>query len=181
MSFSQPAELSKKSSGKNEFKLVPEAMSEKSAGTLPTLLLVEDDFDDQQFIKRAVRGSAFELNLNICEHGEQALSYVQAEGGQYSVETAPVPVLVLLDLKLPRVPGLEVLEMMRKDPGYRSVPIAVLSGSTSVSDVEKAWDLGCSSFLAKPSNPAGYLELINTLCAYWMSNFQNYPTRPNYR
>jgi len=138
------------------------------------VLLIEDSFDDQQFVIRASRKIGYDIDLRLCTDGEEALCFVNREG-IYS--DAELPDFVLLDLNLPGLSGLEVLEAIRAHEFYASIPVVVFSSSSHEEDVKRAWRLGCSSFFQKPSNPTLYMELLSSLCAYWKSGFHLLPEK----
>jgi CheY-like chemotaxis protein len=127
-----------------------------------TVLLVEDDTNDVLLVRRAFRKAGLTARIEVVSDGEAAVDYLaraQTRGG---------PGLVLLDLKLPRRPGLEVLGWLRDQPGLRRLPVVVLTSSRESADVNRAYDLGANSFLVKPVGFAELLEMIKTLDVYWL-------------
>jgi CheY-like chemotaxis protein len=127
-----------------------------------TVLLVEDDTNDVLLVRRAFRKAGLTARIEVVSDGEAAVDYLaraQTQGG---------PGLVLLDLKLPRRPGLEVLGWLRDQPGLRRLPVVVLTSSRESADINRAYDLGANSFLVKPVGFAELLEMVKTLDVYWL-------------
>jgi CheY-like chemotaxis protein len=106
-------------------------------------------------------------------HGDEAVAYLSGEGRFADREAYPFPVLVLLDLKLPRRSGLEVLGWIRSQPGLKRLPIVVLTSSKESIDINRAYDLGANSYLVKPVGFDSLLELVKSLEVYWMMLNQN--------
>jgi CheY-like chemotaxis protein len=118
--------------------------------TPETILLVEDNDDDVFIFERAYKQAQLRHPLQIVRDGQEALDYLFGEGGFADRERFPLPFLVLLDLKLPLTPGLEVLEAMRARPALSGVPVVVLTSSAEMRDVHRARELGAQAFLVKP-------------------------------
>jgi CheY-like chemotaxis protein len=114
----------------------------------PIILIVEDEEDDVFFLKRAFAKGAPQLTVRVARDGEEAIADLERAGLPGDVEH-PVPSLVLLDLKLPRKSGLEVLQWMRNNPETREVPVIIRSSSNVPSDLERAYELGCSFYILK--------------------------------
>ena len=132
------------------------------------ILLVEDNPDDVLFLRRALRKAGVSNSLYVVEDGRQALDYLAGKN-QYADRAAhPLPLLVLLDLKLPYVPGLEVLRWLRNQPEFRGMIVVVLTSSDHPADVKQAYALGANSFLTKPSNPDELPELVKAVVEYWL-------------
>jgi CheY-like chemotaxis protein len=115
------------------------------------ILVVEDDSTDVLLLERAFRRANLSTRLHIVSNGEEAIAYLKGEGPYSNRETCPMPELILLDLNLPRKSGFEVLAWVRDHRELKSVPIIVLTGSRRTIDVDQAYALGASSYLAKPS------------------------------
>src|SRR3712207_4503791 len=141
------------------------------------ILLVEDNEDDVLFVRRAFRQARPANPLHVVEDGDAAVSYLAGEGEYADRTRHPLPALVLLDLKLPRRSGLEVLEWLRAQPGLKRVPVVVLTSSRENTDVNRAYDLGANSYLLKPVEFDSLLELVKTLGLYWMVLNENPETR----
>ena len=131
------------------------------------VLLVEDDYNDVLLIQRAFRKANVELPLSMVEDGDEAVAYLAREGQYADTERFPPPGLVLLDLKLPRRSGLEVLAWMRQQPKLRRLLVVVLTSSQENSDLAKAYDLGINSYLLKPVDFQDLVRLIKLIDEYW--------------
>ena len=130
--------------------------------TGPLVLLVEDDTNDVLLVRRAFRRAGLDARIEVAPDGEAAVAFLTR------ALTATAPGLVLLDLKLPRLPGLDVLGWLRRQPGLRRLPVVVLTSSRERSDVDRAYDLGANSFLVKPVGFAELLEMVKALDLYWL-------------
>jgi len=127
------------------------------------VLLVEDDLDDADFTLRALRRANATLRIVHVHDGVAALDYLAGASGRQR------PRVVLLDLKLPRIDGLEVLRRVRANPGLRTLPVVVLTSSREARDVAASYDRGANSYVVKPME---YAELIGTLVdltRYWLA------------
>ena len=133
-----------------------------------TILLVEDDPNDVLLMERALGKAKLVNPLHVVEDGEQALAYLEGKGPYADRARYPLPVLILLDLKLPRMSGLEVLAWLRQQPGLKRIPVVVLTSSNEPADVNRAYDLGSNSYLVKPGGQEEMLELVKALNLYWM-------------
>lgn len=132
------------------------------------ILLVEDDDNDVVLVQRAFRKANIENQMQVARDGERAIDYL-AGNGEYADRTRyPLPALMLLDLKLPRRSGLEVLEWVRSQESLRRLPVVILTSSRQTVDVNRAYDLGVNSYLVKPVTFEGLMELIETLDLYWL-------------
>ncbi|HEX2222963.1 MAG TPA: response regulator [Thermoanaerobaculia bacterium] len=135
-----------------------------------SILLVEDNPDDALLLQRAFRKLGDESRIRVLNNGENALAYLAGEGDYADRVRFPLPDLMLLDLKLPRRSGFEVLEWLRGQPGLRRLPVVVLTGSREAADVERAADLGANSYLVKPVGFEALLELVAAFQSYWRLN-----------
>jgi CheY-like chemotaxis protein len=131
------------------------------------VLLVEDNPDDARLFRRAYNKAGIKTPLRVVEDGERALAYLKRTP-PFDGER-PDPVLILLDLKMPRTSGFEVLEWAKKDPTWRRLPIVVLTSSRETVDITRAYDLGANSFLAKPVRPEALLAMVENINNYWLS------------
>ena len=130
-----------------------------------TILLVEDDHNDVLLIKRAFQKVKIANPIIVLNDGEQAISYL---AGREPYIERPLPVLILLDLKLPRKSGHEVLEWLRHQQTLKRLPVVVLTASSESSDINRAYDLGANSYLVKPVTFGALVEMVKTLNLYWM-------------
>ena len=131
-----------------------------------TILLIEDDSNDTLLLQRAFRRAGLTHTLRVVTDGDEAVSYMKGEEQFSNREVYPMPSLILLDLKLPRRSGLEVLAWLRKEAplGVRNLPVIVLTSSRLSEDVDHAYALGANSYMAKPSgNYDGLVEMVKNL------------------
>lgn len=133
-----------------------------------TILLVEDNPDDVLLIQRAFRKANLVNPISVVDDGEKAISYLSGAGEYADRSRHPVPVLVLLDLKLPRKSGHEVLAWIKQHAAFKRLPVVVLTSSTETVDVNKAYDLGANSYLMKPVGFDDLFAMVKTLQPYWM-------------
>ncbi|HYE97758.1 MAG TPA: response regulator [Planctomycetota bacterium] len=133
-----------------------------------TLLLVEDDPNDILLIQRALAKGNLVNPMRIVRDGEEAISYLSGQGDFSRRDRFPLPSLILLDLKLPRKSGLEVLEWLRNQPDLRRIPVIVLTSSRESADISRAYELGANSYLVKPVDFDGLLEMVKAIGVYWI-------------
>ena len=133
-----------------------------------TLLVVEDEANDRFLIERAVRKARILNPLQMVTNGEEAVSYLTGEGAFADRAAHPLPILVLLDLKLPRRSGIEVLSWIRASPRFHSLPVVVLTSSPDSGDVQRAYKAGANSYLVKPVAFEGLQQMIESLGLYWL-------------
>jgi CheY-like chemotaxis protein len=132
-----------------------------------TILLVEDYEDDAILLQMAL-ASAGALNpVVIVKDGEEAVAYLAGEGAYSDRKKFPLPSLVLLDLKMPKMDGFQVMEWVKSQPQFKDIGIFVLSGLEEIKQVEKAYALGARSFLAKPCFPDDVRNLMTGYPEYW--------------
>jgi CheY-like chemotaxis protein len=134
----------------------------------PTILLVEDDANDVFLMKRAFGKAGVPVQLHVARDGREALCYLRGDGQYADRERYPLPVLMLLDLNLPYVPGLEVLRQVREDPSLRGLVIVVLSSSLAEADLVQAYELGANSYLSKPNELEAVQEQVKAIGQYWL-------------
>ena len=139
-----------------------------SALSSMSVLLVEDDPDDVALIQRAFRKANIANPLRVVTDGEEAVAYLAGRGEYAERARHPLPVLVLLDLKLPKRSGYEVLAWLRRQEGLRRLPVAVLTSSRQAADVNRAYDLGANAYLQKPVGFEALHELLRTLNLFWL-------------
>jgi DNA-binding response OmpR family regulator len=135
---------------------------------LGTLLLVEDDPNDVMLFRRAKDKAKLANPLQEVNDGDAAIAYLSGTGIYADRSLYPFPTLMLLDLKLPRKSGLEVLEWLRQQPGISRVPVVVMTSSRESADVGKAYDLGANSYLVKPVAFDTLLAMVRALGMYWL-------------
>jgi CheY-like chemotaxis protein len=139
-----------------------------AADTRQPVVVVEDDGNDVVLLERAFRKSNLLNPLVFLPDGEVARDYLAGHGEYADREAHPMPVLMLLDLKLPRLSGLELLEWMRERPALRTLPVVILTSSREGRDLERAYALGANSYLVKPVAFEALLELVRAIGLYWV-------------
>ena len=132
------------------------------------ILLVEDNPSDIGLTKRALGKSHVANKLVVAEDGQAALDYVFGAGAYAGRDVTQLPALVLLDLKLPRVGGLEVLRRIRADERTRRLPVVILTTSQEEQDVAASYDLGVNSYIRKPVDFNQFAQAIQHLGLYWL-------------
>src|SRR5579862_1446776 len=132
------------------------------------IVAAEDEPVDAMMLKRAFRKAGLSDNLMILEDGEILQDYLAGKDAYADRQQFPLPVLLLLDLKLPRRSGLEVLEWLRQQPGLKRIPVVVLTSSSDSIDVVRAYDLGANSYLVKPVEFDALLEMMKNVGVYWL-------------
>jgi CheY-like chemotaxis protein len=133
-----------------------------------TILLVEDNPDDEELTIRALRKNGIANQLVVARDGVQALDYLFGAEEWAGRDTSIMPAVVLLDLKLPRVDGLEVLGRMRSDPRTRLVPVVVLTSSREEQDIIRSYSLNVNSYVRKPVDFTEFTEAVKHLGMYWL-------------
>jgi CheY-like chemotaxis protein len=133
------------------------------------ILLVEDDLAHAEIVRRNFEQCRVANRLVHVTDGQAALDYVTRQGAYGDPATAPRPGVILLDLRLPKVDGLDVLRSLKADPGLRSIPVVVLTTSKAEADLVKAYDLHANSYLVKPVDFAQFTELLATCGYYWLA------------
>jgi CheY-like chemotaxis protein len=133
-----------------------------------TILLVEDNADDEELTVRALKKNNVTNDLVVARDGVEALDYVFGTGAYSGRDTSVLPGLVLLDLKLPKIDGLEVLRRMRGDERTKRMPVVVLTSSKEEQDVIRSYDLGANSYIRKPVDFNQFTEAVRQLGLYWL-------------
>ena len=131
------------------------------------ILLVEDDENDVFFFQRAMKHANFDHPLRVLRDGHDAIAYFSGTDQFSDRAQWPLPCFVILDLNLPRKHGLEVLQWIRASAPDLTVPVVVLTSSTSDLDIREAYRFGANSYLNKPSHPEHLLEMVRVLKMYW--------------
>jgi two-component system response regulator len=134
-----------------------------------TILLVEDNADDEELTIRALKkNNDVTNNLVVARDGVEALDFLFATGAYTGRDTTVLPGLVLLDLKLPKIDGLEVLRRIRADQRTKRLPVTVLTSSREEQDLIKSYDLGANSYIRKPVQFDQFTEAVRQLGLYWL-------------
>jgi CheY-like chemotaxis protein len=130
--------------------------------TLGSILLVEDRATDLDLTKRAFARRRLLNPIHVARDGDEALGYIDRwEAGEHP------PVFILLDLRLPKVGGLEVLRRLKSHPRFNSIPVIVLTTSAEDQDVQEAYRLGCNSYIVKPVEFSKFMEVTSQIEVYW--------------
>ena len=132
------------------------------------ILLVEDREDDIFLVKKAFEKGWIDNPMQVVRDGVEAIHYLAGEGPYSNRAEYPLPDLILLDLKLPKVDGFDVVRWIRRQPGFSTIPVVVLTSSDAIRDVNRAYALGANSFLVKPLDFENFIELAKMLKAYWL-------------
>ncbi len=134
------------------------------------LLLVEDNPQDELLTLRALRRANVANRIDVARDGQQALDYLFREGEFTGREGPDLPTVVLLDIGLPRLSGLEVLERLRADPRTELLPVVILTSSDEEQDRLRSYEMGANSFVRKPVNFAEFAETVARLGIYWLAS-----------
>jgi CheY-like chemotaxis protein len=133
--------------------------------SLKQVLLVEDTSSDVMLMQLALKKSGAPIELKVAEDGAEAMDYLRGQG---RFSGAARPALVLLDWRLPRMSGEEVLREVRKDPVLRLIPVIVLTSSAAAADVRTAYSLGANAYLTKPNGLDELQALISAIAGFWL-------------
>ncbi|AXR06960.1 response regulator [Salinimonas sediminis] len=132
------------------------------------ILMADDDEDDRLLTLDALKESRVLNNLYCVEDGVELLEYLRREGKYADPKDSPRPSLILLDLNMPRMDGREALQQIKTDPAIRGIPVVILTTSKEEEDMLRGYDLGCASYITKPVNFEGLVDLMRTLGRYWI-------------
>jgi CheY-like chemotaxis protein len=136
--------------------------------SLPTVLLVEDDENDVFFLQRAFDAAEVRNPLHVATDGQEAIDYLSGAGKYSDRGRFPVPCLLILDLKMPRKTGMEVLQWKREQPILHCLPTVVLSSSAHRYDIERAYRLGANAFVVKPPSTDARSALARFIKGFWL-------------
>jgi len=132
------------------------------------ILLVEDNPDDEALTLRAFRKNNIVNEIVVARDGAEALDYLFSEGCYAGRDVSVMPQIILLDLKLPKIDGLEVLQRIRSDERTRLIPVIILTSSKEEQDLVEGYSLGANSYIRKPVDFAQFTEAIRLLGLYWL-------------
>jgi CheY-like chemotaxis protein len=139
------------------------------SGALPVdILLVEDNPNDEELTLRALRKARIGNSIHVARDGAEALDFLFGEGAYAGRAAMEVPKIILLDLKLPKIDGLEVAQRVKKDVRTQTIPIVMLTSSREQRDVLESYRLGVNSYIVKPVSFEGFFAAIAQLGLYWM-------------
>jgi two-component system response regulator len=141
----------------------------------PVVLLVEDNSSDEKLAVLALRKSGIDCPIVVAHDGVEAMEYLLATGRYAGRDLSAVPAVVLLDLKLPRVDGLEVLRRIRGDLRTNLLPVVVLTGSRLEEDVVRCYSAGANAYVRKPVEFSEFAEVARTLGGFWLRLNQTVP------
>lgn len=142
-----------------------------------TILLVEDNPDDEELTLRALRQAKIANDVHVARDGSEAIDYLYGTGPYAGRDPSELPAVVLLDLKLPKLSGLDVLKRVRSDPLTRVLPIVVLTSSSEDEDMLRSYECGANSYVRKPVEFAAFAAAVAQLGVYWMLLNQAPPRR----
>ncbi len=132
------------------------------------VLLVEDNLHDIEITQRAFSKSSVEVELVVVRYGQDALDYLNHRGQFHPPDISPRPEMILLDLNLPRMDGLEVLRKIKKDQHLRSIPVIILTVSDRNQDIAPSYDLGANTYIQKPVEFSDFLRVVKGIQDYWI-------------
>lgn len=133
-----------------------------------TILLVEDNPDDEELTLRALRKGNVANDVTVARDGGEALEYLFGTGKHAGRDLGHMPTVVLLDLKLPKLGGIEVLQRMRADPRTKLIPVVVLTSSSEDEDMLRSYESGANSYVRKPVEFSAFATAVSQLGVYWM-------------
>jgi CheY-like chemotaxis protein len=139
-----------------------------SDGKAADILLVEDNPQDLELTLRALRKGNLANNIEVARDGAEALEFIFCEGAYAHRKIEDGPKVILLDLKLPKLDGLEVLKRIKNDPRTRALPVVVLTSSKEQRDVVDSYQLGVNSYIVKPVNFEGFAAAVQEIGMYWL-------------
>src|SRR5258708_1170932 len=148
-------------------------MLDRTANQVP-ILVADDDAQDTMLIEFAAKKAALGLRLQSVADGEQAIDYLLGRQRFADRQAHPFPSLMLLDLKMPKLSGFDVLDFVRRQPGLRQLPIIIFSSSDEPKDIQRAYDAGANSYLCKPNSNDDLSALLKALEEYWCK-FNHFP------
>lgn len=133
-----------------------------------TILLVEDDPAHAEIVRRNLETARVANRLMMVSDGQEALDYLQRSGRYASPESSPVPQLVLLDLRLPKIDGLEVLSIIKSDTNLSVIPVVIMTTSAAETDIIRAYKNRANSYVVKPLDLEQFTTLMDSLGYYWL-------------
>ena len=134
----------------------------------PVILLVEDNADDEALTMRALQKNKITNKIVVARDGVEALDYLFARGNHVGRNTGAQPAVILLDLKLPKLDGFEVLRQLRADSRTKLLPVVILTSSKEQQDIANGYDLGANSYVRKPVDFQQFVEAVRQLGLYWL-------------
>ncbi len=147
-----------------------------SENNVVEILIVEDTPEDLELALRALRKANLANQIQIARDGAEAVDFIFGEGAHLGRQLENGPKVILLDLKLPKIDGMEVLRRIKSDPRTKSIPVVVLTSSKEQKDVVESYQLGVNSYIVKPVNFEGFAKAVQDLGMYWV--LLNQPPQP---
>lgn len=132
------------------------------------ILLVEDNLDDLDMALRSLRKANLTNHIQVARDGAEALDFIFCQGAYAGRKIESRPKVILLDLKLPKVDGMEVLKQVKSDPRTKTIPVVMLTSSKEQKDVIESYHLGANSYIVKPVNFEGFAAAVQELGMYWL-------------
>ncbi len=132
------------------------------------ILLVEDNIDDVELTVMALRRGKISNNMHVVRDGEEALNYLFHRGNYKEKEKSPRPGLILLDIKLPKINGMEVLKQIKNDRKLKLIPVVILTTSRRDEDIIRSYDLGVNSYIMKPVEFNKFIDVVKNIELYWV-------------
>jgi CheY-like chemotaxis protein len=139
------------------------------------ILVADDDAQDTMLVQLAVKRASLSLHLSSVADGEEAIDYLMGRAQFSDRKAHPFPKMLLLDLKMPRLNGFDVLNFVRQQPGLKQLPIVIFSSSDDPKDIQRAYDGGANSYLCKPHSNGDLAALLKSLEEYWCK-FNHFPS-----
>jgi CheY-like chemotaxis protein len=138
------------------------------------ILLAKDDETDARLVRRAIETAGVDADLQVVRDGQEAVDYLAGANRFADRNKHPLPKLMLLDLRMPRLDGFQVLSIIRRELHFTHLPIIVLTDSANPADINRAYELGATSYFCKPGSVEGLDEMMHVLHAYWLK-FNHFP------
>jgi len=132
-----------------------------------TVLLVEDDLNDIFLVKRAFKRAQVTNPLQVVTDGAEAIQYLQGKGKYSDRRTYPLPKLIVMDIRMPRKTGFEVLEWVKNDGQLKRIPVIIVSSSDSPQEINRAYELGANAYMIKPMDFKSVENLFQSITHYW--------------
>jgi CheY-like chemotaxis protein len=132
------------------------------------ILFAEDSLDDANLTIRALKKNGLANNLHHVKNGAEALDFIYCRGVYAGRNSKEIPKMILLDLKMPKVSGIEVLQKIKSDPDLKLIPVVILTSSKEDPDIKRCYELGANSYIVKPVDSNNFFQAIKELGMYWM-------------
>lgn len=145
---------------------MPVTLEERVRTSVRTILLAEDNIHDAELTLNALETHRLVNEIVLVRDGAEALDYLY-ERGAYAERAPGAPALVLLDLKMPKVDGLEVLRRIRADPALKTVPVVILTSSAEESDLIQSYEIGVNAYVVKPVDFQAFVQAVRTIGGFW--------------